>query len=84
VPIEVRDLLADLDAVLGDERVRLADLPALLRDLAPGWGDYRTLTAIRLRELLDDTGVRVTNTGNILRLDPADLRRILTQREPVS
>jgi DNA segregation ATPase FtsK/SpoIIIE, S-DNA-T family len=83
-PIEMRDLLADLDQVLGDERVRLADLPALLRDLAPGWADYRSMTAVRLRELLDDAGVRVTNTGNVLRLDPADLRRVLTQREPVS
>ena len=35
--IERRDLLDDLDQVLGDDRVRLADVPALLRNLAPGW-----------------------------------------------
>lgn len=33
--IEARDLLDDLDQVLGTDRVRLADVPALLRDLAP-------------------------------------------------
>jgi S-DNA-T family DNA segregation ATPase FtsK/SpoIIIE len=33
--IEARDLLDDLDLVLGTDRVRLADVPALLRDLAP-------------------------------------------------
>ena len=42
--IETRDLLADLGEVLGHERVRLADMPALLRDLAPAWGPYRDMT----------------------------------------
>src|SRR4051794_30163988 len=42
-PEAERDLLADLDAVLGDERVPAADAPALLRDLAPSWGPYRRL-----------------------------------------
>ena len=78
--IEARDLLDDLDAVLGTDRVRLADVPALLRDLAPGWGPYRTLTGVQLRDLLDDAGVRTTTTGNVPRLDPADLRRVLTER----
>ena len=78
--IEVRDLLDDLDAVLGTERVRLADVPALLRDLAPTWGPYRTLTGVQLRDLLDAAGVRTTNVGNVLRLDPADLRRVLAGR----
>jgi hypothetical protein len=35
---------------------------------------------VRLRELLDDEGVRVTNTGNVPRIDPADLRRVLAER----
>ena len=78
--IEARDLLDDLAAVLGTDRVRLADVPALLRDLAPGWGPYRTLTGVQLRDLLDDAGVRTTTTGNVPRLDPADLRRVLTER----
>lgn len=75
--IESRDLLADLDAVLGYDRVRLADLPALLRDLAPAWTPYRSLTGVQLKEQLDAAGVRTTNAGNVPRLDPADLRRAL-------
>lgn len=78
--IETRDLLEDLDEVLGQERVRLADLPALLRDLAPGWRPYRKLTRLKLREMLSNEGVRTTNTDNILRLDPADLRAVLARR----
>jgi len=78
--IEVRDLLDDLAAVLGTDRVRLADVPALLRDLAPTWGPYRTLTGVQLRDQLDDAGVRTTNVGNVLRLDPADLRRVMAGR----
>ena len=79
--LEVRDLLDDLDQVLDSERVRLADLPALLRDLAPTWGQYRTLTGLRLKDLLAAEGVRVTTKGNVSRLDPADLRRVLADRQ---
>lgn len=79
--IDVRDLLTDLDEVLGEERARLADLPALLRDLAPTWGPYRTLTGVQLRDQLDGAGVRTTNIGNVPRLDPADLRRALAERD---
>lgn len=78
--IESRDLLDDLAQVVGSDRVRLADLAALLRDLAPTWGPYRTLTGVQLRDLLDDAGVRTTTTGNVLRLDPADLQRVLAHR----
>ena len=78
--IEARDLLDDLGQVLGADRVRLADVPALLRDLAPTWGPYRTLTGVQLRDQLDAAGVRTTNVGNVLRLDPADLRRVLAVR----
>jgi S-DNA-T family DNA segregation ATPase FtsK/SpoIIIE len=79
--VEARDLLADLDAVMdGPDRVRLADLPARLRNLAPAWGPYKTMTRIDLDALLGREGVRTTNTGNILRLDPADLRDALARR----
>jgi S-DNA-T family DNA segregation ATPase FtsK/SpoIIIE len=78
--IERRDLLDDLDEVLEYERVKLADLPALLRELAPQWGPYRNLTGTQLREQLEETGVRTTNVGNVPRLDPADLRRALAGR----
>jgi S-DNA-T family DNA segregation ATPase FtsK/SpoIIIE len=79
--IEVRDLLDDLVEVLGAERVRLADVPALLRDLAPHWEPYKTLTGTALRDQLAEVGVRVTNTGNVPRLDPADVRAALAESE---
>ena len=49
----------------------------LLADLAEILGDE--LAGVQRRDLLDDVGVRVTNTGNVLRLDPADLRRVLAR-----
>ena len=52
----LRDLLDDLDAVLGVDRVLPADVPALLRDLAPTWGPYRALSGVQLRDLLDNAG----------------------------
>jgi S-DNA-T family DNA segregation ATPase FtsK/SpoIIIE len=80
--IEARDLLTDLDEVLNAERIRLADIPGLLRKLAPNWIPYKSITGAQLRDTLtDDYGVRVTNSGNVLRLDPADLRQVLAQRE---
>ena len=79
--LEARDLLDDLDEVLGDDRVKLADLPALLRDLAPSWAPYRTLTGVRLEELLGEQGVRVVTKANVSRLDPADLRHALAARD---
>jgi hypothetical protein len=69
-----RELLEDLDSVLGDERVRMSQLPALLRALAPSWEPYKTLTGRELAAALRGSGIRVTNTGNVLRLDPNDLR----------
>jgi S-DNA-T family DNA segregation ATPase FtsK/SpoIIIE len=82
VQTEQRDLLADLDEVLGNERVRLADIPALLRDLAPRWPGYRSMTGAQLRDLLDDEGVKTTNGRNVPTLNPADLREVLAAREP--
>jgi S-DNA-T family DNA segregation ATPase FtsK/SpoIIIE len=78
--IESRELLADVDAVIGHERVNLADLPPLLRQLAPRWPAYGAMTGLELRGLLDSAGVRTTNTGNVPRLDPADLRAVLRDR----
>ena len=73
--LEPRDLLADLAQVACAERVRLADLPARLRELAPSHRECRALTGTALRALLEDEGIRVTNAGNVPRLNPADLRR---------
>jgi S-DNA-T family DNA segregation ATPase FtsK/SpoIIIE len=82
-PIESRDLLADLAEVLRgtNGKVKLADLPARLRKLARSWGPYRDLNGVKLRKLLDAEGVRVTNTGNVPQLDPADLQDVLNPRE---
>ena len=72
--IEARDLLADLDEVLGHERVKLRDAAGLLRTLAPGWGAYRQMTAKQLGELLGARGVRTVNSSGTPYLDPAGLR----------
>ena len=74
--------LADLAEVLGGDAgpVRLADLPPRLRKLAPSWAAYKTLTGTALRQLLEAEDVRVTNSGNVPRVDLADLRRALAER----
>lgn len=72
--IEARDLLADLDEVLGHERVKLRDAVGLLRALAPAWGTYRQMTAKQLGEELASRGVRTVNSSGTPYLDPADLR----------
>jgi S-DNA-T family DNA segregation ATPase FtsK/SpoIIIE len=78
--IEARDLLADLDEVLGHERARLRDVAGLLRGLAPAWGAYQKMTAAQLRKELAAAGVRVVTPGNVPQLDPADLRRAIAER----
>ncbi|MEU6039758.1 hypothetical protein ABZ801_30590 [Actinomadura sp. NPDC047616] len=78
--VETRDLLDDLDEVLGAERVRLADVPSLLRDLAPAWGPYRKLNGKQLGERLEELGVRVPRPGNVPQVDPAEVRRAIAQR----
>lgn len=76
-PEELRLLLYDLDAVMGAERVRLSELPARLRFLAPDIPLYRKLNGVRLLAALGGAGVRTTNIGNVPRLDPGDLRVVL-------
>lgn len=72
--IETRDLLEDLAAVMdAAEKVRLTDLVSRLRELAPSWRPYERLTATSLRSQLEEREVRVTNTGNVPRLDASDL-----------
>lgn len=72
-----RDLLADLDEILGEERVRVSALPHLLRQLAPAHVAYQSLNGRRIWDELKRQGVRVTKKGNVPRLDPADLRRAI-------
>ncbi|GAB6901542.1 hypothetical protein JCM9957A_46320 [Kineosporia succinea] len=76
-----RDLLADLDQVLGADPVRVADVPALLARAFPAWRAYRDLTGKDLRAILaTDHGIKVPSTGNRYPLDPATVRDALDRR----
>jgi len=77
---EVRDLLADLADVLGGESVPAADVPALLRELAPKYKPYLGLSGKALREQLAALGVKVASTGNRYPVDPAEVRKALALR----
>jgi len=78
---EQRDLLDDLDEVMpGRERVRLADLPARLRELAPHWEPYRRTKGTDLERDLNAARVRVLKPKNVAQLDPKDLREALARR----
>ncbi|HSV65833.1 MAG TPA: hypothetical protein VLJ59_08010 [Mycobacteriales bacterium] len=76
-----RDLLDDLDAVLGTDPVPAADVPALLARHAPRWAPYRRLTGKALREVLAaEHDVSVPSTGNRWPIDPATVRHALARR----
>jgi S-DNA-T family DNA segregation ATPase FtsK/SpoIIIE len=77
---DVRDLLADLADVLGAEPVPAADVPALLRELAPKHKPYAGLSGKALREQLATLGVKVASTGNRYPVDPAEVRKALALR----
>ena len=79
-PEPPRDLLDDLDQILGNDLVPIADVPAQLRALAPGWRPYQALTGKELREQLAELGVKVASTGNRYPLDPAAVRRAMLRR----
>ena len=70
-----RHLLADLDTLIGDRRVKLRDLAGQLRALAPEWTPYQKMNGMRLRDELKRKGVRTINTSGIHYLDPAHLRQ---------
>lgn len=81
-----RDLLDDLyvvlDGVPDEERVKVADLPSVLRRLAPDWEPYETLTGVQVRDVLvAECGVRVTNSQNVLRVEASEIRRAWSRRE---
>lgn len=77
---EERDLLDDLDEALGNERVNAADVPALLRELAPHWAPYRALNGTGLRAQLAALGIKVPSTGNKYPIDPVTIRDALARR----
>jgi S-DNA-T family DNA segregation ATPase FtsK/SpoIIIE len=77
-----RDLLEDLEVVLGERTVPAADLPALLKRRAPDWAPYQKLTGVALRErLLREHGVKVPSTGNRWPVSPKLIAEALTRRE---
>lgn len=77
-----RDLLDDLDEVLGAEAVPCAEVPALLKRLAPRWLPYQRLTGIELRTQLADLGVKVASTGSRYPVDPVTVREALARSPP--
>ena len=78
--IEARDLLADLDQVLGDDRVKLRDAVGLLRKLAPAWSRYERMTAKQLAADLRAEGVRTVNSSGTPWIDPG-LRHVMADRD---
>lgn len=76
-----RDLLEDMDAVLGEERINLVDVTSLLRNLAPDWPPYKHLTGKQLCAALTRLNVKTVSTGGYSLLDPPELRRVLAERE---
>ena len=79
--IEGRDLLEDLADVLGPERVKLRDAVGLLRKHAPTWPPYQRMTAVRLGTEIRAEGVKTVNASGTQYLDPAELHRVLAERE---
>lgn len=75
--VEARDLFDDLDTVLDEHRMKISDLPGLLRDLAPGWAPYRTVNGKQIHKQLRELGVKTVNVHGTHYLDPAELRRAL-------
>ena len=82
----VRDLLDDIATVLcagrwDAEKVPAADIPARLRELAPDWVPYRTITGLDIRRYLQaEHGVKVPTTGHKYPVDPAAIREAVTRR----
>lgn len=75
-----RDLLEDLDAVMDNEPVKAADLPGLLRNLAPRYAGYQGLTGKNIREqLAGDYGIKVPSTNREYKVDPVTVREALAK-----
>lgn len=82
VAMHARDLLDDLDKVLGEERIKISDAPGRLRELAPDWTPYQAMTGVQLKDILTgEHAVKVPNNHNVYLLDPAEVRRARVLRE---
>ncbi len=80
VASEGRDLLEDLDQVLGSERVSVPDAVALLRGLAPNHQRYRDMKGKELAAELAELGVKVVAPGNRPAFDPLSVRQAAARR----
>ncbi|WP_431901296.1 cell division protein FtsK [Amycolatopsis thermoflava] len=72
-----RDLLEDLDEVLGHDPIPAAKVAPLLSALAPDWPPYQGLTGTRLCAELAAIGVKVPSSKNRYPIDPVTIREAL-------
>lgn len=78
---QYRDLLEDLDAVLGTDRANAADVPALLRDLDPSAQRYYAeLTGKDLVERLASYGLKCPNVSRKHKVIPDAVRGKLAEQ----
>lgn len=79
--LETRELLDDLESALDgvDYRVKLTDVVAGLRRVAPGWEPYKRMSGTDLKPHLKGFAIRVYTTGNVLSVDPADVRTAVSR-----
>lgn len=83
-PGEKRDLVQDVHEALGsDDKVRCADMPARLRELAPAYGPYRALKGEHLAEQLRREGVEVRKADGYLMVRAERILRVLDMRQGV-
>ncbi|MEC3974597.1 cell division protein FtsK [Amycolatopsis sp. H20-H5] len=75
-----RDLLDDLDEVLGEDAIGAAKVAPLLSALAPTWPPYRGLTGTKLVADLAKIGVKVPSSQNRYLVDPVTIREALARQ----
>lgn len=77
-----RDLLADVDQVLGDEdKVRATDVASRLRSLAPTYRPYKDLGAEGIKGQLESAGVKVAKADGVLAVRANRVRLALSCRD---
>jgi S-DNA-T family DNA segregation ATPase FtsK/SpoIIIE len=76
----VRELLDDLDEVLGTNPVPAGEVIGALRTLAPTWRPYKELTVPKLVAALTEFGIKVPATKNKYPVDPVTVREAIAGR----
>lgn len=77
---EVRDLLADIAEVIGSRETPAGEVPALLKQLAPGYAPYRDIQRKDVLKTLEDEEVEVPKTGNRMWVRPDRVQAALARR----